>query len=368
MMPSPIRPPVCSASGRRAATIAAAAAVAAATGATVLVGAARLPLEALYVDGVFWFLLASFALLGTTAVAPLRAASRAELLRLSVVVAAAGAVTAISFAVVVPRYRILADETNLVSTSLSLFVDRSLHNITAVLHTADGQLQILTQGVATRPALFPFLLAILHLVFGYHAWFAFAVNFALEAATLTLLVLLGRELAGIGYGILAALLLAAFPLYALVATSAGFDAAQLFGLVALLLCAVRFVRRPTGLGIERMLILTAIASQCRYESPLLVLPLGVLAASRARLLWREGHFSLRLVVAPLLFLPPLLHATVIGAQAPNTASPSCAAKRSSRSVTSRETSVTRSISSSTCTVATIPWPARQRSWRSWAPS
>src|SRR5262249_13002962 len=149
-------------------------------------------------------------------------------------------VTALSFCIVPPAYRVLADETNLISTSLSLSLDRSLNNIIAMMHVTDDRLQIVQQSIATRPALFPFLVAHLHLLFGYHACFGFVVNFFVGVTTLVVIVFIGRELFGLTYGVLAAALLAAFPLYTLVVTSAGFDALNACLFLTLFLCAIRF--------------------------------------------------------------------------------------------------------------------------------
>jgi hypothetical protein len=212
------------------------------------------------------------------------------------------AATGLVFAVVPPAFRVLADESNLASTSWSLAEHGTLTNVTERLDD-----RVVSAGIATRPALFPLLAAPLHATLGYHPAHAFAVNFAVCVATLLAIAWIGRRLACWRVGVLAAALLVATPLFDIVVTSAGFDALNHLCLLALLLAAIGLVERPSRAALDRLLLVAALASQARYESALYILPLCVLG--RALLRTGPGWCG---ILAPLLFVPLLLQRSILG--------------------------------------------------------
>src|SRR5262249_23121607 len=74
-----------------------------------------------------------------------------------------------------PSFRVLADEANLVGVSRSLFYHRTANFTVAGKWYFENfwDLNVVTD---RRPALFPFLVSLLHLVRGYHAENAFTLN------------------------------------------------------------------------------------------------------------------------------------------------------------------------------------------------
>ncbi|HEY5923111.1 MAG TPA: hypothetical protein VIV11_15635, partial [Kofleriaceae bacterium] len=262
-------------------------------------------LTAFYAHAVVWFVVANIVLLALTAgdsLARLRKSWRPAL----VIAVACVAATTVAFVLISPAYRVLCDEPNLLSTSRSLVRSGTLFNITEL---AGGD--VISQGVATRPGLYPSMVAALHVAFGYQPEHAFVVNFVVCAATLIVMVLLGREVAGTRLGVIAAGFVFATPLFLLCATSAGFDALNHLLFLLLVLGAIRFARAPTRCRFDRLILVAALAAQCRYESALFALLLPVCALGSMKQVLREGPGWIG-ALAPLCFIPTLLHVTVIG--------------------------------------------------------
>jgi len=119
-------------------------------------------------------------------------------------------------------FKTLSDETNLLSVSRSLLVQKQAYNITEGMHYYQN-FNISAQTLPKRPLLFPYLTHLLHLTSGYHWQHPFWLNqFALLGLIWTLVFALGlRHQAGLGVGI--ALIVVSSPLLGIQATSAGFD-------------------------------------------------------------------------------------------------------------------------------------------------
>lgn len=259
----------------------------------------------------YWLTTLTLVIYAATLVRSMRDIDRRRLRELGLVILAAVVAVAVLFALVPPAYRVLADETNLLATSLSLHWHRTLNNIVTMAPSSAGPPEIVYQAIATRPPLFPYLVAVLHDLFGYHAGFPFVVNFCVGVGTLATLFVLGRELVGRAYAALATVLLAACPLYAIVVSSAGYDALNHWLFLLVLLGVTRFEAAPSPARFARIVVVTALAAQARYESVLLVVPLAVYAVCRWRLLV-AGRRSLALLLSPLLFLPAVIHRFALG--------------------------------------------------------
>jgi hypothetical protein len=209
--------------------------------------------------------------------------------------------TGLTFVAVGIDFRVLSDESNLISTSRSIFLHRTVENLLQA-EPYYGYFSTLESGLPTRPALFPFLVNIFHSLFGFNAYHGFALNFACAVAMVVLLVQFGRQLVDTTYGVIAAVFLAAFPLYQLVITSSGYDALNLFCVMTVFALLHDFLKEPTARKLEILCLSTVLAGQCRYESVLLIVPVGIAAVLRWRTLINE-RYSWRMVLVPLLMLP-----------------------------------------------------------------
>jgi hypothetical protein len=299
----------------------------------------RTRLEPIVAGMVYWFLWATFILLGAAVWESLRGKGEGEsvvgkgeegrgkgearsgrgegeralwqILRPWLVPAGVGlALTSLCYLSVEPAFPVLADETNQLDASLSLYLDRTLRLVTQGSNYFGGFHTILAEP-SHRAGLFPFCMSLLHSLLGYSGYHGFVVNFVAAALTLAVVVRFGQKVGNTAYGLIAAVLLAAFPLYALTITSSAFEVLNVLLITLVFYQLHRFWGRPDGPNAETLLLLTALASQCRYETVILVLPVGLALYLKWRVL-AGARPSWRLAVAPLLFLPVLWQRVAMG--------------------------------------------------------
>ncbi len=208
---------------------------------------------------------------------------------------------AVVFANVTPEFRILADETNLLSTSYALHSHLQLLNITEQLNFFDSTLLVNSEP-AHRPALYPILTSLLHFVSGFRWSNGIVLNFLVGVASLTLVQIGLARAGGRALGLLGACLLASAPLFQLNITSSGFDALNSLMIMAVYFQLYRFLQRPESQQAELLLVLGILAAQARYETAVLLLPIGLALLLHARTLLRQ-YYSASLALVPLLALP-----------------------------------------------------------------
>ncbi len=216
-------------------------------------------------------------------------------------IALSGALTTVTFLSVGIDFRVLADETNLIASSLSLHMDRTFRNITEAHHYYES-MHVITGKTPVRPALFPFSMNFLHSFFGYSVYHGFAINFAAAFGALLAVVRLGEKLADRALGIIAGVLLMSIPLYSLVITSSGFDALNLFLHTVILLQLFRFLTNPTALQFEILLLVELLGSQCRYETLMYLLPVMIAGGLHYKSVL-ASQISWRVIFVPFLFVP-----------------------------------------------------------------
>jgi 4-amino-4-deoxy-L-arabinose transferase-like glycosyltransferase len=157
---------------------------------------------------------------------------------------------------------------------------------------------------AEFPPLFPALLAVLHLV-GVRTVHGQEIALAaLGTATVVLVGLLARELAGTTAGLVAAGLAAIYPM--LVLPDAALQSEGLYGILIglILLLAVRWRDRPTARGWLLVGAVIGLAALTRSEA-LLLLPLVVVWATRS---WRA--LALATVAAAVVVTPWVVRSSV----------------------------------------------------------
>ncbi|MBU1105957.1 MAG: glycosyltransferase family 39 protein [Candidatus Riflebacteria bacterium] len=261
-------------------------------------------MEKLYRSSTWYFILLAF-LLWLQKLATL-APSREELCNISKrhwpAAATALALVGLAISASPPDFRILADETNLLGMSQALYEEHSCHNITQALIYYHGIRRTISSVVDTRPAVYPFLTAATHSLTGYRPENAFVVNAIAGFLILLLCYLLIQHWFGRFWGMSAMLFLAAFPLFILYMTSAGFDTVNLLFALLLIGLSWAFIRQPQAEKAEILFLTLPLLAQTRYESALTVfcvIPLVLFRLPRseyARLTWRTP-------LIPFLFLP-----------------------------------------------------------------
>ena len=173
--------------------------------------------------------------------------------------------TATVFVSIPPKYRVLSDETNLLSVSQSMTFRRDISNVTQAKFYF-GNLNVVQGDLPTRPLLFPFMTSLVHTVSGYRYQNVFVLNFLILFSLLLLTYLSVEPSLGTLSAISACLLLLSIPTLTLSSSSGGFDVCSLFFFTLSLVMLYRFLKSPSAQTFGILLINLVLLSQIRYES------------------------------------------------------------------------------------------------------
>ncbi len=215
----------------------------------------------------------------------------------------AGVVTVVAVVTVEPGLRVLADEANLVGVSKHLYRHR-VANFPITGKWYFENYWTLSSTTDRRPALYPFLVNLLHLVRGYRVENAFHVNVAVLFVLVFASYRLAKDLGGEIFGLASALLVAAHANVLIAARSAGFDLLATCLLVVSIQSFCEASREPTPRRIAVVVLNLALFANVRYEGSALLL-LGCLLLVATRVVKRPGlaGFGWLYSILPLLLLP-----------------------------------------------------------------
>ncbi len=206
-----------------------------------------------------------------------------------------------------PDFRILADETNLVSDSQTLYEKRECYIVYSSLNRNLGEKRLIRIGIDKRPAFFPYFLSLVHTVLGYKAENVFILNFIFGVLSLFLIYYLIQIYKGRFWGICGLCCLSAYPIFLLYANSAGFDLFNMFCSLVLLVLIYKFIEQRKASFAEVLLLWLPIIGQSRYESILsvfIVLPLifyWLPKSEYSKLTYKTWLFPLLLLPSAWLF-------------------------------------------------------------------
>jgi len=212
------------------------------------------------------------------------------------------ALTISAFLCSTPRFRILADETNLLGISWSMYEKHSFYNPTQVFYYFDGMCDVISYEWDKRPNLYPFLIYTAHVFFGYSGNNGFVINAIAGFLTFFIFYLLLQRWFSRFWGVVGMLLLAGYPLVILYMTSSGFEIVNLlFALITFLILDF-FLLEPKATHLELLLLTLVLVAQVRYESVLFTISIFpvlfyCLPAGEYR------NLTYRLVLTPILYLP-----------------------------------------------------------------
>jgi len=196
----------------------------------------------------------------------------------------------VSFVVVLtvaPAYRVLADEANLIGVSRNLFYQRTANFATTGKWYFEN-FWPLNLATDRRPALFPYLVSLLHVLRGYHPENGFHVNAILFAMFVFASYRLAKTLGGELFGIVTAILVAACPNTLIAARSAGFDLLSSFMLLVVFKGFVEFSNDSSPRRLALLALQLCMLAHVRYEGWALVMAtVAVLLVSR---MVRREHF------------------------------------------------------------------------------
>lgn len=264
-------------------------------------------LEAFFSRAAFWCMLALFLSLAG-ALTAFAARNRAELpeffarnkwgFLFSLALAAA------VFSAAKPDFRILSDETNLLSVSRTMLTERRVDNVT-MAKWYYFNLQPVNRERDKRPYAYPFSVYVVHALTGYRPANAFAVNFALLVLLLCGIFAFFRGLYGSAPAFAAVLLAAAQPLTALCASSGGMDfmyaALMFFSFLALR----EYLRDDHPANFALLLALLLALANTRYEGPIFLAAAGA-ALLLAGKVGTGGLKTWQFALAPAALLPVFL--------------------------------------------------------------
>jgi len=188
---------------------------------------------------------------------------------------AAFALTAIAVLAIHPALRILSDEADLVGTSKNLFASRTATFTVSGKNYFDSYWDI-DVAIDRRPALFPFLVSLVHVVRGYSYQNVFLFNALVLPAFVLLSYRLAKSLGGETFGVVAALLVVAHPITLIAVRSGGFDFLALFFSLLVLKSLLDHVRDPSAARLAMVWMNLCLFAEVRYESALFMVPVVAL--------------------------------------------------------------------------------------------
>ena len=182
------------------------------------------------------------------------------------------AVTIIAGLAIHPALRVLADETNLLGTSRSLFFNKTATFTTTGKYYYDDFWDARVV-IDRRPALFPFLVSLLHVVRGYTYTNAFWLNLLVLPIFVLTAYRLAKSLGGGVFAAGAALLVAAHPITLISCRSGGFDFMAAFFAMLVVKSFFDHCRAPSADRLAVLWMNFCMFAEVRYESGLFVAPL-----------------------------------------------------------------------------------------------
>ncbi len=209
--------------------------------------------------------------------------------------------TGMIFATVPVHFKILGDETNLLSVSQAMFYNRDA-NLVSMASYLNGEFQIIDTAIPNRPLLFPFATAVLHSIFGYHYQNAFILNFLVMFVFLAGVYVAVRKTCDPPAAVAAMVLILSYPVLSLYATSGGYDLFSTFFFALVLTLFYHLLKSPHSDRLALLWTSLLMFSNIRYESCIFMAILIVAAFKSIRL----KHFTVRAYVyllTPLLSLP-----------------------------------------------------------------
>ena len=213
------------------------------------------------------------------------------------------AVTGLIFTISPPQFKILADESNLIGVSMSMYQNKTI-SIPAQGLNLEYEKFRPASIVNKRPILYPFIVSIFHAILGYSPYNGFIVNFICGAFILFLFYVFISLFYSRYLAILSILIFAAFPIFGIWITSSGFEGLNLLFIIFFFLIYYRFLQTRDAATAELLFLTLVLLMQCRYES----LIFGIVFLTLIKDLVRKDlvkQYSFFAYITPLLIVPIL---------------------------------------------------------------
>ena len=211
-----------------------------------------------------------------------------------------------------PRFRVLSDQANLASTAQSLIETQSVHVIYSQWEFY-GLKSPINYEYPSRSILYPFVVAIAHLLTGERLMNGFVVNAIFYWITLSMILIYFRRRGFLSLGWVTILLWMAHPVLSDNASGGGYDLLSALLFVGSLLLFRAMVLDTTLASVALLLCFLGLFSHCRQESPAAAAILGgaTLLWSKARIQLKEPKLRWTLAGLVLTSLPIILAKVVL---------------------------------------------------------
>ena len=221
-------------------------------------------------------------------------------------------VTIVAWLAIHPALRMLSDEAGLVGTSKNFWATRTATFTVSGKYYYDSYWDIAV-AVDQRPALFPFLVSLVHVFLGYSYKNVFLFNLMVLPAFVLVSYRLAKCMGGKTFAIVAALLVVAHPITLLSVRSGGFDFFAAFFALLVIKSLLDHCREPSP---ERLAVLwmnLCMFAEIRYETGLFIPPVVALLLLFRMVTWRAlGPFAFIYVLTPAYLMPRIWQAVFRG--------------------------------------------------------
>jgi hypothetical protein len=273
-------------------------------------------MEPFFVHGTYFVLLTMVAFWASTYIIALKGTTRDTLLAWlkdnwrGLVLAAA--VSLVAILAIQPALRVLADETNLLGVSKNLHFNKTADFATTGkwYYEAYWNLNVTTD---RRPALFPFLVSLLHSFWGYSYANAFHLNALLIPFYVFVAYRLAKSLGGEVFGLLAGAFVVAHPITLMSARSGGFDLMAGFFALLSVKCFLDYAREPTANRLALLWLNLCMLAHVRYEGAASIVASAVVLLALRMVKWEHVKPYLFVYLFTPLFALPRIWQTIIKA-------------------------------------------------------
>jgi hypothetical protein len=225
------------------------------------------------------------------------------------------AATIVASLAIHPALRMLSDEAGLVGTSKNLWATRTATFTVSGKYYYDSYWDI-AAAVDQRPALFPFLVSLVHVLGGYSYKNVFLFNLMVLPAFVLVayrLAKLAKFVGGETFAIVAALLVVAHPITLLSVRSGGFDFFAAFFALLVVKSLLDHCREPSP---ERLAVLwmnLCMFAEIRYETGLFIPPVVALLLLFRMVTWSALRpFAFIYALTPAYLMPRIWQAVFRG--------------------------------------------------------
>jgi hypothetical protein len=221
-------------------------------------------------------------------------------------------VTLIVCVAVQPALRILSDEANLVGTSKNFWANKTATFTVSGKNYYDSYWDV-DIAIDRRPALFPFLVSLVHALCGYSYKNAFLFNLMVLPAFVLVSYRLAKSLGGETFAVVASLLVVVHPITLISVRSGGFDFFTVFLALLVIKSLLDYIREPSPARLAILWMNLCVFAEVRYETGLFILPLvALLLLFRMVTLSTLRPYAFIYALTPAYLLPRIWQAVLRG--------------------------------------------------------